>query len=168
MKRQLGWFVILLWLACTIQLGWLWPAVNTTLTFSLGFVIIAVLAFGQRWSTALWYSLAQGSLIDIYSPYIFGTYIITSLVLAICIGLLQDTWLKQRSLLSVATIAGVSLFLTQLLLLVIVALSEYNDIIITRSTTAVTSTAFIIGLFSMIGLTLGGVRLLNRKYVKLI
>lgn len=168
MKRLIILLVGLIWLTSSIQIGWLWPIANTTLTFNLIFVIIAVLVFVVRWSVILWYSLAQGMFIDLFSPYVFGTYTAACLLLVVCIGLLQDTWLKQHSLLSVATIAAISIFLTQLLMYSGVALSEYSNIIITRSAAQTSILSFIIGFGSMVGLTVVGVRLFTRQYVKLL
>ena len=168
MKKRLVIFFILIALASSVQLGWLWPANLTTLTFSFGFVVITVMAFAQRWSYALWYSLAQGICIDLFSPFVFGTYTLASLILVICIGVLQDTWLKQHSLLSVATITATSLLLTQFVMLGVIALSEYTDIIITQSVMEVSIVNFVLGVATMIFCTLIGVRVLNRQYVKLI
>lgn len=168
MKRRLIGFCAAMFLACIIQLGWLWPAQVTTLTFSLGFVLTTVVAFVWPWPHSLWYGIAQGLLIDMFSPYLFGTYGFASFVLVICIGVLQDTWLKQHSLLSVATITGVSLLLAQGILLGIIALTEFTEIIASQSAATVTFIGFIIGLFVMVIGTLCGVRLLSRQYVKLI
>ncbi|EKD76537.1 MAG: hypothetical protein ACD_43C00069G0004 [uncultured bacterium] len=168
MKRQLILFVSLVWLTSTIQIGWLWPAPATTLTFNSAFVVIGILVFVVRWPLALWFSLAQGLLIDLFSPFVFGTYTAASLLLVICIGLLQDTWLKQHSLLSVATIAALSITLVQVLVISSVALSEYSDIILTHSVAAITVLPLLIGLSCMIGLTAIGARLFTRQYVKFI
>ena len=168
MKRRLALFLCLIALVSSVQVGWLWPAHTTSLTFSLAFVVITVLAFAQRWPYALGYSLAQGMSIDLFSQFVFGTYTLACLVLVICIGVLQDTWLKQHSLLSVATIAGVSLLLAQAVIIAVVAITEYTDIISTHSVASMSLLLFIFGLTAMIGCAVIGVRLLNRQYVKLI
>jgi hypothetical protein len=168
MKRLILLFIVLIWFIGTIQLGWLWPAASTTLTVSGGFIVIAVLAFTANWQTALWYSLAQGFFIDLFSPFVFGTYASASVTLAILIGFLQDTWLKQRSLLSVATIVGVSLLVAQLVLFGIVALSEAADILITHVTGATTLLSFLAGWGLMVLLTVTAVRIFTRQYAKLI
>lgn len=168
MRRRIIGFTALIFLACIIQVGWLWPAQLTALTFSLSLVLITIVAFVWPWPHSLWYGLAQGLLIDLFSPYLFGTYGLTSMILAICIGVLQDTWLKQHSLLSVATITGTSLLLAQGVLLGLIEFTEFTDIITSQSVMAVTVAHFVAGLFVMVFCTLCGVRLLSRQYVKLI
>lgn len=98
----------LLIFSTAIEIAWLWPLSGMFLTFHLFFIVIATLTFVSEWSKVIWYALAHGFILDLYSPQLFGLYLCTALVLTGSIALLQTTWLKQASLLSVATIAAIS------------------------------------------------------------
>lgn len=117
MKRSMIIVTGLVLLSVMIEIAVLWPLYHWLITFHLFFVVVAAIAFVGDWRQTIWYALVHGALLDFYSPQVFGVYLCSGVLLTVVIATLQATWLKQRSLLSVATIGAMSLLVAQVVVL---------------------------------------------------
>lgn len=168
MKRPYLGLVLALILTSTIEIGLLWPVPNLLLAFHLSYVVIAAVTLIGDWQKTLWYALIQGLVLDIYSPQVFGLYLCTAIVLTVAIVSLQATWLKQASLLSVATISGLSFLIAQMVIWIWQWGSEtlhLTDLRLFASRSLLTS---FVSWFIMVLLTALIVRLLSPRYEKLL
>lgn len=106
------------WAGCTttIEVAIFWPNPGLAYYINAPFIAAAGLAFLLPWPRSVWYSLALGLMIDWFSPLPFGTYLILCSTMVCLIAFLQQTWLKQMSLLSVAVISAIALAIVSLLL----------------------------------------------------
>ncbi len=107
-KRQ--YFIIAIIIAVTVA--------ETSITLPLNFfayavspvfILVCAISFLLSSQEAVAWATIQGLSADLVSPSPFGVYLISCLLLVVGIKLMQDTWFKQSSLLSVMVISLVSL-----------------------------------------------------------
>ena len=92
--------------AGTLSITWL------AYSFSLTFITVIVLALMFPISQALFWGTVQGLVLDIYSPSLFGMYMLSAVVLIIVVKWLRQTWFKQTSVLAISVVAVISLTLS--------------------------------------------------------
>lgn len=168
MKRSYIALGVALLLTSMLEIALVWSLPHLLLAFHVSFIVVASVTFIGDWQKTIWYALLQGLILDIYSPQVFGLYICTAVLLTLAIAVLQATWLKQASLLSVATIAGASFLIGQLIVWVAQWSSEalhLTDVQLVAQSSWLTVLA---GWLMMILCTAAIVRLISPRYEKLL
>ncbi len=167
-KPNLFILAIVLISSLLIEVAVIWPMPNGLIIFNSLFITVAAVSFITNWQKATGFALVQGWLLDLYSPQLFGLYLISGVILVWCIAGLRATWLKQTSLLMVAVIAAISLAVIQLFTSLWQWLDERWRGSAWQLINDVPLSWWLVGWLAMIVFTVGLVRLLSKGYAKLI
>lgn len=166
MKRSLVVAAILFFMTIILEVAWVWPSRSMSPGFHLLFVVVATLTFIHTWQKVLWYALGLGFILDLYSPQVFGISMATSVLLVLLIAVLKASWLKQPSLLSVATISALSLAIVQSVALLVQWGSEELNFSSVHVLSSMSLLGTIGGLLAMVFATTIVVRMVSSRYEK--
>lgn len=86
-----------------------WPELAYSIFFS--FICIIIVSSVYSLPASLRWAIAQGLLLDLFSPSPFGIYLISSIALVYCVQILQYSWLKQKTVVHQLLISSISILL---------------------------------------------------------
>lgn len=107
--RQYWFIIILLMFAAALDVSFIYPITYLAFTFGFVWTSIIILSIALPFRTALWLALLQGFFIDMISSALFGSYLISALLLVLIISLLRNSLFKQASALTLSIITACSL-----------------------------------------------------------
>ncbi|MDP3971178.1 MAG: hypothetical protein Q8P90_05850 [bacterium] len=109
MSKKHYFIIVFVVFATVIDISVLLPISLFAFTLSFGMINIISFSFALQFKQALIWGIIQGFFLDIFSPTIFGSYMIAALLLVIAVNFLRDTWVKQTSVLAISFISALSL-----------------------------------------------------------
>lgn len=117
-------------------------------SFSLAFITVFIFALMFPIQQALWWGLLQGLVVDLYSPSLFGTYLLSGWMLIVVVKWLRQTWFKQTSVLAISVVAVMSLSLSYVVFAACHYLGYALGLLIINPLTILTWQGWIFGLLA--------------------